>query len=38
MDSGEVRAVKELLKSFISRIEVFNDHIDIYYHLFAQHG
>ena len=33
MDSGEVQSVKELLKSFISRIEVFNDHIDIYYHL-----
>ena len=33
MESAEVQEVKELLKSFISRIEVFNDRIDIYYHL-----
>ena len=33
IDSGEAQDVKELLKSFISRIEVFNDHTDIYYHL-----
>ena len=36
MESGEEKAVKDLLKSFISRIEVFNDHIDIYYHLSPQ--
>ena len=36
MESGEVQGVKDLLKSFISRIEVFNDHIDIYYHLSPQ--
>ena len=36
MESGEEQAVRELIKSFISRIEVFNDHIDIYYHLSPQ--
>ena len=35
-ESEEPQAVRELAKLFIKRIEVFNDHIDIYYHLTPQ--
>ena len=33
MESGEEQAVRELIKTFIARLEVFNDRVDIYYHL-----
>ena len=35
-ESEDPKSVKELAKLFIERIEVFNDHIDIYYHLTPQ--
>ena len=35
-DTGEKQGVRELVKTFIERIEVFNDHAEIYYHLTPQ--
>ena len=32
-ETGEKQAFRELVETFIERIEVFNDHADIYYHL-----
>ena len=35
-DTSEKQAVRELVETFIERIEVFNDHAEIYYHLTPQ--